>query len=253
MATNNFKPFATGTGANVMSQTDWEALAALTTGFQSGKASSAQVNKALRQSTVIASVVAQLIANRTGNDVLDNGDTAALLSGLSSALFNSPALTGTPTAPTATSATSTTQVATTAFVHAITDLLAPLASPVLTGTPTAPTAAIGTNTTQLATTAFVKNAFSSNSQAVSGYQILPSGLIIQWGQSAAGAASPVTVTFPITFPGACWNVIGTIYDDTNPASTTLRRRTSSTPLSSATFFLNNGTSFTSINWFAIGN
>ena len=33
--------------------------------------------------------------------------------------------------------------------------LAPLASPALTGTPTAPTAAPGTNTTQLATTAFV--------------------------------------------------------------------------------------------------
>tara|TARA_B100000287_G_scaffold177470_1_gene167484 strand:+ start:2600 stop:2914 length:315 start_codon:yes stop_codon:yes gene_type:complete len=32
---------------------------------------------------------------------------------------------------------------------------APLDSPALTGTPTAPTAAVGTNTTQLATTAFV--------------------------------------------------------------------------------------------------
>jgi hypothetical protein len=34
-------------------------------------------------------------------------------------------------------------------------LLAPLDSPALTGTPTAPTAATGTNTTQIATTAFV--------------------------------------------------------------------------------------------------
>ena len=33
-------------------------------------------------------------------------------------------------------------------------------SPALTGTPTAPTAASGTNTTQLATTAFVQNAVS---------------------------------------------------------------------------------------------
>lgn len=118
MATNNFKPFATGAGANVMSQADWEALAALVTGFQSGKASSAQVNKALRQSSVIASVIAQFIANRTGNDVLDNGDTAAIMTNLLTALFSSPALSGTPTAPTASFGANTTQIATMAAVQA---------------------------------------------------------------------------------------------------------------------------------------
>ena len=50
MAKNDFKPFATGAGANVMSQADWEALPALLSGFTAGKASSAQVNKAIRQS-----------------------------------------------------------------------------------------------------------------------------------------------------------------------------------------------------------
>jgi hypothetical protein len=35
----------------MMSQADWE-LTALATGFQSGKASSAQVNKAIRQATL---------------------------------------------------------------------------------------------------------------------------------------------------------------------------------------------------------
>ena len=76
--------------------------------------------------------------------------------------LDSPALTGTPTAPTAIAGTNTTQLATTAFVDAARVILvaadalkAPLASPALTGTPTAPTAAPGTNTTQLATTAFV--------------------------------------------------------------------------------------------------
>ena len=39
--------------------------------------------------------------------------------------------------------------------------LAPLDSPALTGTPTAPTAAAGTDTTQVATTAFVTAAISS--------------------------------------------------------------------------------------------
>lgn len=82
MAQNNFKPFAIGNNANVTAQTDYEALAALSTGFQSGKASSAQINKALRQSTTITSVIAQYIANTSGADVLDNGDTAGMLANL---------------------------------------------------------------------------------------------------------------------------------------------------------------------------
>lgn len=69
---------------------------------------------------------------------------------------NSPALTGTPTAPTASAATSTTQIATTAFVQS------QKASPVFTGTPTAPTATTGTDTTQLATTEFVQQEITEN-------------------------------------------------------------------------------------------
>ena len=78
---------------------------------------------------------------------------------------NSPALTGTPTAPTANLNTNTTQIATTAFVRTREDVIntalsfkAPLASPTLTGIPAAPTATAGTNTTQVATTAFVTTA-----------------------------------------------------------------------------------------------
>ncbi len=92
MATNNFKPFAIGAGANVITQADYEALAALASGFTAGKASSAQVNKALRQSTAIASILAQFIANATGNDVLDNGDTATVLNNLIAALKTNGAL-----------------------------------------------------------------------------------------------------------------------------------------------------------------
>ncbi|HEG1769071.1 TPA: phage tail protein [Enterobacter asburiae] len=86
MATNNFKAFALDPNANVTSQSDWESLPALLSGFTAGKASSAQVNKALRQASVIASVLAQFIANSSGNDVLDNGDTATILANLISAL-----------------------------------------------------------------------------------------------------------------------------------------------------------------------
>ncbi|HDG8072233.1 TPA: hypothetical protein PCO50_002445 [Klebsiella pneumoniae] len=86
MAENNFKAWATGSGANVTSQDDFENLSALTTGFVSGKASSAQINKVLRQASTIAAVVAQFIADNTSEDVLDNGDTAAILSSLEAAL-----------------------------------------------------------------------------------------------------------------------------------------------------------------------
>ncbi|MGG2141104.1 phage tail protein [Symbiopectobacterium sp. RP] len=86
MAKNEFKPFATASGANVTAQSDYETLPARSAGFQSGKASSAQINKAIRQATVIASVVAQFIADESKNDVLDDGDVAVLQQSLLAAL-----------------------------------------------------------------------------------------------------------------------------------------------------------------------
>ncbi|EIW8781807.1 TPA: hypothetical protein ACYU8D_003933 [Klebsiella pneumoniae] len=86
MPTNDFKAFATGNGANVISQADYLALAALVSGFSSGKASSAQVNKALRQATVMANVLAQFIADSANVDVLDDGNTAAILSNLKNSM-----------------------------------------------------------------------------------------------------------------------------------------------------------------------
>jgi len=86
MPTNDFKAFATGNSANVISQADYLALAALVSGFSSGKASSAQVNKALRQATVMANVLAQFIADSANIDVLDDGNTAAILSNLKNSM-----------------------------------------------------------------------------------------------------------------------------------------------------------------------
>ncbi|MGD9425116.1 hypothetical protein ACLHDD_08115 [Pantoea sp. NSTU24] len=86
MATNNFKAFGIGAGANVTSQADYEALAALLTGFQSGKASSAQINKALRQSSTMAYVLAQFIADSASVDVLDNGTPVTILANLKSSM-----------------------------------------------------------------------------------------------------------------------------------------------------------------------
>ncbi|UPQ69683.1 phage tail protein [Kluyvera ascorbata] len=85
MAQNDFKPFAIGAGANVTAQADWELLAALATGFQSGKASSAQINKAIRQASFIAAALAQYTSDKTGGDVLDDGDQAAFISKMAAA------------------------------------------------------------------------------------------------------------------------------------------------------------------------
>ena len=74
MAKNDFKTFATGENANVMSQEEWEALPALLSGFTAGKASSAQVNKVIRQASFIAAALAQFVSDKTQRDVLDNGD-----------------------------------------------------------------------------------------------------------------------------------------------------------------------------------
>ncbi|MGS8006405.1 gp53-like domain-containing protein [Escherichia coli] len=85
MATNNFKAFALDPNANVIPQANWEALPALLSGFTAGKASSAQVNKALRQATTIAALVGQFIAN-SGADALDNADVNGLVTKFTNAL-----------------------------------------------------------------------------------------------------------------------------------------------------------------------
>ena len=86
MATNNFKAFAIDPNANVTPQAEWEALPALLSGFTSGKAASAQVNKAIRQATTIAALVGQFIAN-SGADALDNADVNGLVTKFTNALI----------------------------------------------------------------------------------------------------------------------------------------------------------------------
>jgi hypothetical protein len=86
MGINNFKPFAAAGGANVMAQADYEALAALLTGFQSGTAQSAQLNKVWRQSSIMSAVLAQFIVDLTGQDAIDDGTTATLLANLKTAV-----------------------------------------------------------------------------------------------------------------------------------------------------------------------
>lgn len=51
-------------------------------------------------------------------------------------------------------------------------------------------------------------ALSQSSRGGSGWQRLPTGLIIQWGGVDAAGSGLVTTTFPLAFPNACLCVIG---------------------------------------------
>ena len=153
----------------------------------------------------------------------------------------SPTFTGVPAVPTAAADTSTTQVASTAFVvgqaatvapvvdgvaavgtstkfarqdhvHPVDTTRAPIASPTFTGVPAVPTAAVDTNTTQVASTAFVQAQIAASnlaSKSISGYQKLPSGIIIQWGISGPVASGgSLDVVLPITFPNGALQAVG---------------------------------------------
>jgi hypothetical protein len=73
MAENDFLPFAAASGANVLDQADYAAASATATGFVSGVASSAAVNKTLRQSSIMAAVIAKFIVNEVNANVIDDG------------------------------------------------------------------------------------------------------------------------------------------------------------------------------------
>jgi microcystin-dependent protein len=94
---NDFVAFATGSGANVLSQASYLANAQLPIGQQSGVASSALNNKALRQATYVVSQIAQYIANCLGANVLDNATPATLLAQIQAAFRPSGEITMWPT------------------------------------------------------------------------------------------------------------------------------------------------------------
>lgn len=80
------------------------------------------------------------------------------------------------------------------------------------------------------------NAFAwSNSQ--NGYQMLPSGLILQWGYVVVAPSSLQTITLPLTYPTANLGVAG-FADDVN-ANGTQYRWTGGSRTRSTLGFVNN--------------
>ena len=83
---NEFLPFGTSASANILTQTEYAAMASRLAGFASGVAKSKELNKVWRQSSVMSSAVAQFISNAAAIDVLDDGDIAGLVNKLASAV-----------------------------------------------------------------------------------------------------------------------------------------------------------------------
>ena len=86
MPQNEFKPFAIASSAAVLEQSEYETSQVLREGFKKGLARSVEVNKAIRQASSIAAVVAEFAAEKSGKDMLDNGDVGILKENFETAL-----------------------------------------------------------------------------------------------------------------------------------------------------------------------
>lgn len=85
-------------------------------------------------------------------------------------------------------------------------------SPAFTGTPTAPTPESTDNSTKIATTAFVQTVSKANGGIVAqslgetGWVKYANGLIEQWGYATVGAGSTATITLPILLTSTIYNI-----------------------------------------------
>ncbi|MDB6372677.1 gp53-like domain-containing protein [Photorhabdus bodei] len=188
---NDFKAFSIGNNANIVSQAIYEGEQSLKTGFPPDDTISRHVlNKALRQSSTIASVVADFIAT-AGSDVLDDGDTVKLNAQLNSALEKN-------------------------FINKISDFALEKAQNGADipdknafvknlGLNEAAKREVGAGINQIPDMSY----FTANLTSA-GWQKLPSGLIETWGFVLANGygslESGYLNNFPIPFPNACLNI-----------------------------------------------
>lgn len=140
-----------------------------------------------------------------------------------------------------------------------------LNSPIFTGAPTSPTPPLHNNTDRIATMAALRaellalgdaeyNAIFGKSLGASGYQKLPSGLIIQWGVTGGtDAGGFVTQTLPITFPNSQIRGVGTFQSGTRNA---VIAQLASLTTNQITFFASNtsggAVQSANISWLALG-
>lgn len=222
MGTNDIKAFAAAGGANVLTQDEYLALAALSTGFTSGKASSKEVNKALRQATLVAAALAQFISDKGDVDVLDNGDVSGLATKIIAALNK----TSQPIDETLTALAGLVGAANKLayFDGADTAALTDFTS-------------VGRDIVGKSDINLVREYLQLKSAALrevgneldqipdmsswtsgTGWRRTPDGFIEVWGESATASSSTgiAVATFPIPFPNQCLNVV--INEVTNVSS-----------------------------------
>ncbi|TNH44479.1 gp53-like domain-containing protein [Photorhabdus luminescens] len=188
---NDFKAFSISNNANVVSQERYEEENSLKTGFPSNNIPTHVLNKTLRQSSTIASVVADFIATQSGDDVLDDGNTVKLNTQLNRALEQKII----------------TKISNSALEKAQNGADIPNKNEFVKnlGLNESAKREVGTDVNQIPDMSFF-----TKKLAETGWQKLPSGLIEMWGvASVKGNAISLPGTlnkFPIPFPNKCLNV-----------------------------------------------
>jgi hypothetical protein len=226
MAINEILPFAsTNTGTNLLTQAEYTSDAQRIIGHQPGIARSKLENKVLRQASLMASGLAEFIADYQANNVTDALTPQQVADYLLAAILaNSPV---TPDA--SETVKGKIEIATAAEAQSY-------ASSLLALTPATMNQALkGAN--QL---------FNANG----GYQRLPGGMIIQWGYQAT-QGGVAFATFPIAFPNQCVLVLGNSYSYPN-ARFVVTDAPSTTQVRVATFGLGGTTVPDDVRYIAFG-
>ena len=93
-----------------------------------------------------------------------------------------------------------------------------------------------------------------NSLATNGYQQLPGGMIMQWGQTAVLTNDNTTITFPIPFPNQCFIVIPAQYtaDQASNINVQTSAYRGTGPITSFNMFARGTERAAGIGWMAIG-
>ena len=93
-----------------------------------------------------------------------------------------------------------------------------------------------------------------NSLATNGYQQLPGGMIMQWGQTDVLTNDNTTITFPIPFPNQCFIVIPAQYtaDQASNINVQTSAYRGTGPITSFNMFARSTERAAGIGWMAIG-
>ena len=222
MATNEFLPFGIAGNANVMAQATYQALAARSSGFQSGVAQSDQVNKVLRQAAFMASMIAQFSGDQTGTNIVDNGDLAgmeavflAAVRAVALGVVNGGNFAAQPslTAEIAARILGDNNEAQIRAQNDATETAARYAADVAEAQArdsgiTAETIARQQGDQSLLDRFANYPAYSTFGLG-NGYQNLPSGVIIQWGMYRTISGNQDYFSFPVAFPNHCLSIVVT--------------------------------------------